>query len=101
MSKRITRQLDVIPDRNARPGSPPWVEYVAGLANTTARDVAAKCGDLQKLLEAMRTHEAHRAAGFVSFESFVSRRIGITADQAAAVMSAGPSVKVAAVLRKV
>ena len=101
MSKRNTKPLDVLPDKDAPPGSPAWVEYVAGLANATARNAAANCKGLQHLLESLRENEAHRATGFVSFESFVSSRVGITADQMAAVMSAGPSVKVAAVLRKV
>ena len=70
-------------------------------AKSTARDVSAKCGDLQKILRTMQECDAHKAAGFVSFEAFISRRVGISSDQAKAVLDAKPSVKVAAVLRKV
>ena len=70
-------------------------------AKSTARDVSAKCGDLQKILRTMQECNAHKAAGFVSFEAFISRRVGISSDQAKAVLDAKPSVKVAAVLRKV
>jgi hypothetical protein len=63
--------------------------------------VSAKCGDLQKILRTMQECDAHKAAGFVSFEAFISRRVGISSDQAKAVLDAKPSVKVAAVLRKV
>jgi len=63
--------------------------------------VSAKCGDLQKILRTMQECDAHKAAGFVSFEAFIARRVGISADQAKAVLVAKPSVTVAAVLRRV
>ena len=54
-----------------------------------------------KILQTIRECDAHKAAGFASFELFLSRRIGISAEQARAVLDAKPSVKVAAVLRRV
>jgi len=101
MSKAITRTLSGIGDPNAPVGSKEWLEYVVNYAKSTARDVSAKCGDLQKILKTMQECDAHKAAGFVSFEAFLSRRVGISSDQAKAVLDAKPSVKVAAVLRKV
>lgn len=77
------------------------MEYVVNYAKSTARDLSAKCGDLQKILKTMQECDAHKAAGFVSFEAFVARRVGISSDQAKAVLDAKPSVKVAAVLRRV
>jgi hypothetical protein len=101
MSKTTTRTLSGVGDPNAPVGSKEWLEYVVNYAKSTARDVSAKCGDLQKILQTMQECDAHKAAGFASFEMFLSRRIGISADQAKAVLEAKPSVKVAAVLRKV
>lgn len=101
MSKTTIRTLSGAGDPNAPVGSKEWLEYVVNYAKSTARDVSAKCGDLQKILQTMRECDAHKAAGFVSFEVFLSRRIGISADQAKAVLDAKPSVKVAAVLRRV
>jgi hypothetical protein len=93
--------LSGVGDPNAPVGSKEWLEYVVNYAKSTARDVSAKCGDLQKILKTMQECNAHKAAGFVSFEAFVARRVGISSDQAKAVLDAKPSVKVAAVLRKV
>jgi hypothetical protein len=101
MSKTTTRTLSGVGDPNAPVGSREWLEYVVNYAKSTARDVSAKCGDLQKILQTIRECDAHKAAGFASFELFLARRIGISADQAKAVLEAKPSVKVAAVLRKV
>lgn len=101
MSKTTTRTLSGVGDPNAPVGSKEWLEYVVNYAKSTARDVSAKCGDLQKILKTMQECDAHKAAGFVSFESFLARRVGISSDQAKAVLDAKPSVKVAAVLRKV
>ena len=101
MSKTTTRTLSGVGDPNAPVGSKEWLEYVVNYAKSTARDVSAKCGDLQKILRTMQDCDAHKAAGFVSFEAFLSRRVGISSDQAKAVLDAKPSVKVAAVLRKV
>lgn len=101
MSKITTRTLSGVGDPNAPVGSKEWLEYVVNYAKSTARDVSAKCGDLQKILKTMQECDAHKAAGFVSFEAFLSRRVGISSDQAKAVLDAKPSVKVAAVLRKV
>jgi hypothetical protein len=99
MSRTTTRTLSGVGDPNAPVGSQEWLEYVVNYAKSTARDVSAKCGDLQKILRTMQECEAHKAAGFVSFETFLSRRVGISSDQAKAVLDAEPSVKVAAVLR--
>jgi len=101
MSKTTTRTLSGVGDPNAPVGSKEWLEYVVNYAKSTARDVSAKCGDLQKILQTIRECDAHKAAGFASFELFLARRIGISADQAKAVLDAKPSVKVAAVLRRV
>lgn len=101
MPKTTTRTLSGVGDPNAPVGSKEWLEYVVNYAKSTARDVSAKCGDLQKILKTMQECDAHKAAGFVSFEAFVARRVGISSDQAKAVLDAKPSVKVAAVLRKV
>lgn len=101
MSRTTTRTLSGVGDPNAPVGSKEWLEYVVNYAKSTARDVSAKCGDLQKILKTMQACDAHKAAGFVSFEAFLSRRVGISSDQAKAVLDAKPSVKVAAVLRKV
>jgi hypothetical protein len=101
MSKTTTRTLSGVGDPNAPVGSKEWLEYVVNYAKSTARDVSAKCGDLQKILQTIRECDAHKAAGFASFELFLARRIGISADQAKAVLEAKPSVKVAAVLRRV
>lgn len=101
MSKTTTRTLSGVGDPNAPVGSKEWLEYVVNYARSTARDVSAKCGDLQKILQTIRECDAHKAAGFASFELFLSRRIGISAEQARAVLDAKPSVKVAAVLRRV
>jgi hypothetical protein len=101
MPKTTTRTLSGVGDPTAPIGSKEWLEYVVNYAKNTARDVSAKCGDLQKILRTMQECDAHKAAGFVSFEAFLSRRVGISSDQAKAVLDAKPSVKVAAVLRKV
>jgi hypothetical protein len=101
MPKTSTRTLSGAGDPSAPVGSKEWLDYVVNYAKSTARDVSAKCGDLQKILQTMQECDAHKAAGFASFEMFLSRRIGISADQAKAVLEAKPSVKVAAVLRKV
>jgi hypothetical protein len=101
MPKTTTRTLSGVGDPTAPIGSKEWLEYVVNYAKSTARDVSAKCGDLQKILRTMQDCDAHKAAGFVSFEAFISRRVGISSDQAKAVLDAKPSVKVAAVLRKV
>jgi hypothetical protein len=101
MPKTTTRTLSGGGDPTAPIGSKEWLEYVVNYAKSTARDVSAKCGDLQKILRTMQECDAHKAAGFVSFEAFISRRVGISSDQAKAVLDAKPSVKVAAVLRKV
>jgi hypothetical protein len=100
MPKTTTRTLSGAGDPTAPVGSKEWLEYVVNYAKSTARDVSAKCGDLQKILRTMQDCDAHKAAGFVSFEAFVSRRVGISSDQAKAVLDAKPSVKVAAVLRQ-
>lgn len=101
MSKTTIRTLSGVGDPNAPVGSKEWLEYVVNYAKSTARDVSAKCGDLQKILKTMQECDAHKAAGFVSFDAFIARRVGISSDQAKAVLDAKPSVKVAAVLRKV
>jgi len=101
MSKTTTRTLSGVGDPSAPVGSKEWLDYVVNYAKSTARDVSAKCGDLQKILQTIRECDAHKAAGFASFELFLARRIGISADQAKAVLEAKPSVKVAAVLRRV
>jgi hypothetical protein len=101
MPKTTTRTLSGVGDPTAPIGSKEWLDYVVNYAKSTARDVSAKCGDLQKILRTMQECDAHKAAGFVSFEAFVARRVGISSDQAKAVLNAKPSVKVAAVLRKV
>ncbi len=101
MSRTSTRTLSGVGDPNAPVGSKEWLEYVVNYAKSTARDVSSRCGDLQKILKTMQECEAHKAAGFDSFEMFLSRRIGISAEQAMAVLDAKPSVKVAAVLRRV
>jgi len=100
MPKITTRTLSGAGDANASVGSKEWLDYVVNYAKSTARDVSAKCGDLQKILQTMQQYDAHKAAGFASFEIFLSRRVGISADQAKAVLDAKPSVKVAAVLRQ-
>ena len=92
--------LDGAGDSSAPVGSKEWLDYVVNYAKSTARDVSAKCGDLQKILRTMQEFDAHKAAGFASFEIFLSRRVGISADQAKAVLDARPSVKIAAVLAK-
>ena len=101
MPKITTRTLSGAGDSSAPVGSKEWLDYVVNYAKSTARDVSAKCGDLQKILRTMQKCDAHKAAGFVSFEAFIARRVGISADQAKAVLDAKPSVQVAAVLRKV
>ena len=98
MPKITTRTLSGAGDSSAPVGSKEWLDYVVNYAKSTARDVSAKCGDLQKILRTMQECDAHKAAGFASFEIFLSRRVGISADQAKAVLDARPSVKIAAVL---
>jgi hypothetical protein len=98
MSKITTRLLNGLGDPAAPIGSTEWLAYVVNYAKSTARDVSAKCGDLQKILRTMQECNAHKAAGYVSFDAFLSRRVGISGDQAKAVLGAKPSVKVAAVL---
>ena len=100
MPKTSTRTLSGAGDPSAPVGSKEWLDYVFNYSKSTARDVSAKCGDLQKILQTMQECDAHKAAGFASFEMFLSRRIGISADQAKAVLNAKPSVKVAAVLQQ-
>ena len=100
MPKITTRTLSGAGDSSAPVGSKEWLDYVVNYAKSTARDVSAKCGDLQKILRTMQECDAHKAAGFASFEIFLSRRVGISADQAKAVLDARPSVKIAAVLAK-
>lgn len=100
MPKITTRTLSGAGDPSAPVGSKGWLDYVVNYAKSTARDVSAKCGDLQKILRTMQECDAHKAAGFVSFEAFIARRVGISADQAKAVLDAKPSVKVAAVLQQ-
>jgi len=100
MPKITTRTLSGVGDANAPVGSKEWLDYVVNYAKSTARDVSAKCGDLQKILQTMQQYDAHKAAGFASFEIFLSRRVGLSADQAKAVLDAKPSVKVAAVLQQ-
>ena len=98
MSKPTIRTLDGAGDPSAPIGSTAWLDYVVSYAKSTARDVSAKCGDLQKILRTMQECDAHKAAGFVSFEAFLSRRVGISPDQAEAVLNADPKKLVAAVL---
>jgi hypothetical protein len=98
MSRTTTRTLSGVGDPNAPVGSKEWLEYVVNYAKSTARDVSAKCGDLQKILRTMQECDAHKAAGFVSFETFLSRRVGISSDQAKAVLDADPKKLVGAVL---
>jgi hypothetical protein len=100
MPKITTQTLSGAGDPSAPVGSKGWLDYVVNYAKSTARDVSAKCGDLQKILRTMQECDAHKAAGFVSFEAFIARRVGISAEQAKAVLDAKPSVKVAAVLAK-
>ena len=100
LTKITTRTLSGAGDSSAPVGSKEWLDYVVTYAKSTARDVSAKCGDLQKILRTMQECDAHKAAGFASFEIFLSRRVGISADQAKAVLDARPSVKIAAVLAK-
>ena len=100
MPKITTRTLSGAGNPSAPVGSKEWLDYVVNYAKSTARDVSAKCGDLQKILRTMQEFDAHKAAGFASFEIFLSRRVGISADQAKAVLDARPSVKIAAVLAK-
>ena len=100
LTKITTRTLSGAGDSSAPVGSKEWLDYVVNYAKSTARDVSAKCGDLQKILRTMQECDAHKAAGFASFEIFLSRRVGISADQAKAVLDARPSVKIAAVLAK-
>jgi len=101
MSKTTTRTLSGVGDPNAPVGSKEWLEYVVNYAKSTARDVSAKCGDLQKILQTIRECDAHKAAGVASFELVLARGVGVSADRAKAVLDAKPSVKVAAVLRRV
>ena len=100
MPKITTRTLSGAGDSSAPVGSKEWLDYVVNYAKSTARDVSAKCGDLQKILRTMQKCDAHKAAGFVSFEAFIARRVGISADQTKAVLDAKPSVQVAAVLQQ-
>ena len=98
MSRVTTRRLSGFGDPNAPVGSKEWLDYVVNYAKSTARDVSAKCGDLQKILKTMQECDAHKAAGFISFEAFLSRRVGISSDQAKAVLDADPKKLVGAVL---
>ena len=78
MPKTTTRTLSGVGDPTAPIGSKEWLDYVVNYAKSTARDVSAKCGDLQKILRTMQECDAHKAAGLVSFVAFVCRRVGLS-----------------------
>ena len=65
LTKITTRTLSGAGDSSAPVGSKEWLDYVVNYAKSTARDVSAKCGDLQKILRTMQKCDAHKAAGFV------------------------------------
>jgi len=94
-----TSRLDIVPDKEAAPGSPEYLSYWEGLAEQFRNRLDSDVEVLRSALSKLERSEAWKIRGAMSWEFYCAERFRLDGADLAAIRSAKPGESLRSTLR--